>query len=96
MEEVQALAAASGVSLPSSIVSETMSFCDGLAPDATASMQRDIMAGRLSELEALSGYLARLGEKLGIPATVHNFIYGVLLPQELAARALAQGGSRPQ
>ncbi|MFQ5576554.1 MAG: ketopantoate reductase family protein, partial [Anaerolineae bacterium] len=86
MREVEALARARGLSLAADIVPQTMAFCRSLAPGATASMQRDIMAGRPSELEAHNGFIARLAAELNVPAPVHRFIYGVLLPQERRAR----------
>jgi 2-dehydropantoate 2-reductase len=52
----------------------------------TASMQRDIMEGRPSELDAQIGTLVRLGEKLGVPTPVNRFVYDCLMPQEQRAR----------
>jgi len=63
-----------------------IAFVDGLQPGATASMQRDIMEGRPSELEAQNGAVVRLGRAAGIPTPVHAFIYRSLLPSELRAR----------
>jgi 2-dehydropantoate 2-reductase len=87
MREIEALAAAGGVRLDDDVVPETMAFCDNLAPDATASMQRDIMEGRPSELEAQNGFVMRKGAELGVPVPVNTFIYSVLLPQERRARS---------
>ncbi len=89
MDEVANLAAAEGVALDPDVVPQTMAFIDGLEPGATASMQRDILAGRPSELEAHNGYIARQGARRGVPVPVHRFIYGVLLPQERQTRASA-------
>jgi 2-dehydropantoate 2-reductase len=85
MREVKALASAQGVELDGDIVETTMAFCDNLAAGATASMQRDIMDGRPSELEAQNGYIAHKGAELGVPVPVHTFLYSVLLPQERQA-----------
>jgi 2-dehydropantoate 2-reductase len=52
-----------------------------------ASMTRDIIAGRPSELEAQNGAVVRMGKECNIPTPAHAFIYASLLPQELAARA---------
>ncbi len=86
MREVEALARACGVVLEEDIVPRTLAFCEGLAPDSTSSMQRDIMEGRPSELEAQNGFVMRRGAELGIPVPVNTFIYSVLLPQERRAR----------
>jgi 2-dehydropantoate 2-reductase len=86
MREVEAVARAEGVTLDDDVVAQTMDFCANLAPDATTSMQRDILAGRRSELEAHNGFMARRGAQLGIPVPTHGFIYGALLPQDLRTR----------
>ena len=54
MREVLAVARAHGVGLPDDTVEETLAFTDSLPEDGTTSMQRDIIAGRPSELESQS------------------------------------------
>jgi 2-dehydropantoate 2-reductase len=49
-------------------------------------MQRDIIAGRPSELESQSGAVVRLGQEKGVEAPVHDFVYRALRPLELLAR----------
>jgi 2-dehydropantoate 2-reductase len=85
-EEVAAVAAALGVALPARAVEETMAFTDTLPHDGTASMQRDIMAGRPSELETQNGAVVHLGQRSGVPVPLHTFIYHSLLPLESRAR----------
>jgi 2-dehydropantoate 2-reductase len=51
-------------------------------------MQRDIMEGRPSELEAQNGAVVRLGEAAGVQTPVNRFFYAALLPQEKKARGL--------
>jgi 2-dehydropantoate 2-reductase len=67
-------------------MSRALAHVDGLLPHATASMQRDIQAGRRSELQDQTGAVLRLAAELGLPVPVHQFLYAALLPQELAAR----------
>jgi 2-dehydropantoate 2-reductase len=55
MQEIMGLARACGIPVRSESVAETMKFAESLPPDGTASMQRDLIAGRPSELEAQSG-----------------------------------------
>jgi 2-dehydropantoate 2-reductase len=86
MAEVAAVARARGVALPDDATARTMAFIDALPDGATSSMQRDIMAGRASELEAQNGAVVRLGREVGVATPVNAFIYHALLPQELAAR----------
>jgi 2-dehydropantoate 2-reductase len=54
-----------------------------------ASLQRDVLEGRPSELEAQCGAVVRLGQAAGVPTPTHAFIYSALLPGELRARGLA-------
>jgi len=90
MREIAALAQVRGVALPEASVAETMAFIDSLPPEATASMQRDVMAGRRSELESQNGAVARLGREASVDTPLHAFIYHTLLPQELRARGRLQ------
>ncbi len=56
-----------------------MAFIDDLPPGVTASMQRDIMEGRPSELVWQHGAVVRLGRKVGVATPVHSFICGFLV-----------------
>lgn len=89
MEEVALLARARGVRLRADALERTLRFTDALPEDATASMQRDILEGRPSELEAQTGAVVRLGRAAGLPVPVNECIYRSLLPAELRARGLA-------
>ena len=86
MEEVAAVARARGVRVGSDVVHKTMAAIDRLAPETTASMQRDIQAGRPSELLDLAGAVVRTGREAGVPVPVNTFLFAALLPQEEAAR----------
>jgi 2-dehydropantoate 2-reductase len=86
LEEIHAVALAKGVALPSDSVEKTLAFVDSLPADATASMQRDIMQGRPSELESQVGAVMRLGQGAGVDAPLHRFIHSALLPLERRAR----------
>jgi len=87
MREVEAVARARRVSLDPDVVPTTMAFCDAMAPAQTASMQRDVLDGKPSELESIVGVMVRLGEELAVPAPAFRFCYAALLPQEKRARA---------
>lgn len=86
IQEVVAVARARGINLPPDAAERTLAIIDGLAPTVTASMQRDIMEGRPSELGAQNGAVVRMGLEVGVPTPTHAFIYASLLPQELRAR----------
>lgn len=86
LQEIMAVAAAYDISLPEEAVQTIMTMYDGLVPESTASLQRDVMAGRPSELEAQIGTVVRFGQKADVATPQHTFIYGSLLPMELRAR----------
>lgn len=89
LQEVVALARARGSDLGSENVEKTLAILDGLPPETTSSMQRDIMAGRPSELEGQTGAVVRLGRESRVATPVHEEIYAELLPLERAARGPA-------
>jgi 2-dehydropantoate 2-reductase len=86
LREIVGLAHACGVPVPDESVARTLTFVDSLPADGTASMQRDLISGRPSELEAQSGAVVRLGRARNFPTPTHEFIYDALLPGELRAR----------
>ncbi len=86
MEEIYLLARARKVAMEPGAIDEAISFIDKLPGDGTASMQRDIMAGRPSELDAQNGAVVRLGKEAGLAVPVNGMIYSSLLPLEMRAR----------
>lgn len=87
IREVVAVAQAKEVALAPDIVSSTLQFIDGSAANIKPSMQRDLEAGRMSELESLVGVVVRLGAKSGAATPVMNLAYAVLKPGEVKARS---------
>jgi 2-dehydropantoate 2-reductase len=85
MTEIRELAAARGVALPSHVVQQALALVDQQPAAGTTSLQRDLAAGRRSELEWWSGAVVRLGVESGVPTPVHRFMYQSLLPGELRA-----------
>jgi 2-dehydropantoate 2-reductase len=86
MREVFEVARASQVGIGEEVVEGLLQFIDKLPSDGTASMQRDIMAGRPSELHEQSGAVVRFGAKAGVPTPINRFVYHSLLPLEQNAR----------
>ena len=80
LREVQAVGQAVGVSLGQDAIDRTMQRYDMLPPESTASMQRDLMAGRPSELDLQTGSVVRLGREHKVPTPTHAVLYAVLLP----------------
>ncbi len=85
MREIRDLAQARGVRLADDVVARSLALVDEQPAEGTTSLQRDLAAGRRSELEWWSGAVARLGAESRVPAPVHRFIYQSLLPSELRA-----------
>lgn len=87
--EIVAIANAKGVALTNSDIEMTLKIIDGFNHGTTASMQRDFMAGRPSELENFNGYIVKQGKELHVLTPANSFIYHCLLPQERKARGLS-------
>ena len=86
MEEISLLARARKIAMEREAIRQAMAFIDTLPYEGTASMQRDIMAGRPSELDAQNGTVVRLGKEAGVATPVNGMIYSSLLPLERRAR----------
>jgi 2-dehydropantoate 2-reductase len=86
MREVHTVARTHKIALADSAVEDTMAFLDTVAESGTTSLQRDIAAGRPSELEAWNGAVVRLAKECGVDVPAHELIYHSLLPLELRAR----------
>ena len=92
MGEIVAVGTAEGVNWPPDAANTAMKLANMAPADGTASMQRDIAAGRPSELEAQVGVIPRLGGQHAVPTPAHNAIYAALLPSELRARGQISWG----
>ncbi|HEX9827287.1 MAG TPA: 2-dehydropantoate 2-reductase [Flavobacteriaceae bacterium] len=86
--EIVTIANAKNIELTNDDIDMILKAVDNLIPETTASMQRDIMEGRPSELENFNGYIVKTGKQLHISAPVNTFTYYCLLPQEKKARKL--------
>jgi 2-dehydropantoate 2-reductase len=80
MEEVEAVARASGVNLPEGCVNQSMDLFSSMEPSVRGSMYYDLAAGRRLELEVLNGTVVRLGNEHGIPTPINFAIYAALKP----------------
>ena len=86
MQEIYSVAKARGISLPDNIVATTMKTLEGFPKHSTASMQRDIIDGKPSELDAQCGAVVRLGHDSGVEVPINEFLLTCLSLQELRAR----------
>ena len=89
MHEIVAVGRARGVAIPDGVVERSLGFIDSLPAGGSASLQRDIAAGRRSELDAWNGAVVRLGAAAGVATPVHSFIHASLVLSEARARGEA-------
>jgi 2-dehydropantoate 2-reductase len=89
LEEVVLVANSRGVGLTEGSVQSVMDRIDQTQPDTMASMQKDVLAGRPSELESQTGALVRMARAATVSVPTHEFIYASLLPMEKKARQLS-------
>ena len=87
LQDCYAVALAQGIRLPENSVANTLAYIDSLPSETIPSMQRDIMEGKPSELDAQIGTIVRMGQEYNIPTPVHTFVYHSLLPQEILNRS---------
>jgi ketopantoate reductase len=62
---------------PKDVVFKTMKCLDALPPGGTASMQRDMMDGKPSELETQAGAVLCLAQDVELKTPVHFFMISV-------------------
>jgi 2-dehydropantoate 2-reductase len=85
-EEVYQLGLARGIRLPADSVARTMETLQSMPPNSTTSMQRDVVRGRPSELDAQNGAVVRLAHEVGFDTPINRFILYSLRSLELRAR----------
>ncbi len=76
--EIQELANAMGIDFGEEIVSVSLSILDGLSPTMTTSLQRDIAAGRSSEIDGLIYEVVRMAGRYGVSLPLYAEITGAL------------------
>jgi 2-dehydropantoate 2-reductase len=86
MREVVEVANARGVGLSAADMESTFAYLERLPEGATTSLQRDIMAGRPSELDAWTGAVVRLAEVAGVAVPLNAVILALLSAQERQSR----------
>jgi 2-dehydropantoate 2-reductase len=87
MREVRAVAGGRGIVVPESAIVQSLARVDSLPAGATASMHRDLVEGRPSELREQTGAVVRLGKSAGVARPVHDFLWASLLPEAMRAWA---------
>jgi len=82
MRETVAVGRALGVALPSDCADQRLAFVDGLPDAMTSSMHHDLKAGKRLEVSWLSGGVAQLGEKAGVPTPMNRAVWEILALHE--------------
>ncbi|GII87797.1 2-dehydropantoate 2-reductase [Sphaerisporangium siamense] len=78
MREIYETGIKLGIELPGDAVDTAIELMDRQSADVTSSLQRDILAGRPSELEAWTGAVVRLAGRGGVTVPVHELLYELL------------------
>jgi 2-dehydropantoate 2-reductase len=91
LREMTAVAAARGASLPNDAVDRTLERYDAMTPESTSSLQRDIMEGKPSELDAQTGAIVRMARAAGVATPTCDMLNALLLPQEQKVRGRLAG-----
>jgi 2-dehydropantoate 2-reductase len=84
--EIIAVGQANGAKLETALAEKTLAFIDQSAAELKPSLQRDVEAGRVSELESLIGVVVRLGAAAEVPTPVMRLAYAMLKPGLLQAQ----------
>lgn len=71
IREIAALAEAMGVPFERNMVEVNLKILSSLAPEATTSMQRDVMDGKDSEIDGLVYEVVRMGERYHVPVPMY-------------------------
>ena len=78
VSEVCSIGIAMGLEFGPDVVDRNLAILDSLAPSVTTSLQRDIMAGRQSEVDGLIYEVVRLGEKYGVQVPMYKEVAQML------------------
>ena len=79
MHEAVAVGRAQGVALPEDFVAQRIPFFEGLPDTMTSSMRHDLQRGQRLEVQWLSGGIADMGAKLGVPTPANRAVYDILV-----------------
>lgn len=80
VKEIDRLASAMGIGFQVDIVKNNLAILDALSPKASTSMQRDVEAGKPSEIDGLIYEVVRLSGRYGVELPVYSRIAEALEP----------------
>ncbi len=78
MTELKSLADAKNINISDNIIQMTLDKLLSLPYEATSSMHRDFQKGKQTEVDALTGYVVKMGQQLNIPTPVYAMMYETL------------------
>lgn len=78
LKEIKSVANCLDVPVSDEDVAKVIKQAEGLPADSKTSMQLDFEAGKKTELESLSGYIVREGEKCGVEVPLMRKCYEAL------------------
>lgn len=76
--EVEQIARAKGIKLPSDIAQASLDKVRQFPYETKTSMQLDYEKGRETEIDIFTGYIVRTGQGLGIKTPLHERVYKTL------------------
>ncbi len=81
LDELLSISNALNIQIPEDTKTKIISRINSLSPEITTSMHSDFQKNSATELDTLTGYVVRMGEKLGIPTPTYKEMYTKLLNQ---------------
>ena len=88
LQEIAAVARAKNVAINPNLVQAKLDIAANYPPNLYASMYHDLAAGKKIEVEGIFGYVAKTGQRLGIPTPTIDLVYAFLRPHA-SGRTLA-------
>lgn len=83
IQEIDTLAAAMGIPFQDDMVDVNLQILDSLSPASSTSMQRDVYAGKGSEIDGLIYEVVRMGQQYHVPVPTYEMIATKMRGQSL-------------
>ena len=80
LQEIAAVARAKNVAINPNLVQAKLDIAANYPPNLYASMYHDLALGKKIEVEGIFGYVAKTGQRLGIPTPTIDLVYAFLRP----------------
>lgn len=74
MKEIEQLAAAMGCAFDTDVIAANLNILDHQPPEATTSMQRDVMSGGPSEIQGLVYDITEIGKRYGVEMPLYRMV----------------------